>query len=371
MPCVLERLRLRRAAAGDQRERRRELARARRAAPRGAPAARSRGCRRPTGVAEQRARLVEQRAHLGAGHQREREERQAAAARHRLGERRAIRHARHRPLRDRIATLCARRAARGGASGWCAAAAARCCAIAARMPRTSCAAVGKRCASGFANAASWPSGMSGCANTSVAVTTIVSLPSIAAIAARTSSGSDDSRTSASWLSRTTPRAPATTRRRGVQADAALRPHRHRAARRPALEQHERGLVADATAGLAALRDQPIGPAAIAARASSSDVTCQHRAIPPSPRRARCHRRSRCALADRSIDSGVAKRTPKPVDREATTQARARRHRDRVRGRARRVRLHRTAPRRDLVSGRSNGTTCSRRPTARTSRPGSR
>jgi hypothetical protein len=104
----LERRGLRRATAGDQRHRRLDVVQHREllVAQLGRHEAEDADAPRP--IAQARRGLADQRADLGARRQRQREERQAAGRRHRLGERGAIADPRHRPLRDRVAQAVGR-----------------------------------------------------------------------------------------------------------------------------------------------------------------------------------------------------------------------------------------------------------------------
>ena len=110
----LERRGLRRPTAGDQRQRRLDVAQHRELllAQLGRHEAEDADAPRP--IAQARRGFGDQRADLGARRQRQREERQATAGGHRLGERRAIAHARHRALRDRIAHAVGHRERRVG-----------------------------------------------------------------------------------------------------------------------------------------------------------------------------------------------------------------------------------------------------------------
>ena len=95
---------------------------------------------------------------------------------------------------------------------------------------------------------------------------------MAAMAARVAAGRRLSRTSASWLSSTTPARPeGDGARRGVQADAAAGPDRH-AQIDELLEQHEGLHRPDPAAALASLGHQSAGPRDTARRASATEVT---------------------------------------------------------------------------------------------------
>ncbi len=99
----LERRRLRRPATGDQGDRRQHVANHRELRLAHFLRHEAEDADAPRPIADQRLGLVEQLANLWPRHQREREERQAAALGNGRREARAITHARHRTLSDRIA----------------------------------------------------------------------------------------------------------------------------------------------------------------------------------------------------------------------------------------------------------------------------
>jgi hypothetical protein len=98
----VERRRLRRPPAGDQRDRRRDLAQDGELRVADLLRHEAEDADAPGPVADQRGGLAQELAHLVAAHQGQREERQPAGLGDRGGEARPVADARHRPLRDRI-----------------------------------------------------------------------------------------------------------------------------------------------------------------------------------------------------------------------------------------------------------------------------
>ena len=173
--------------------------------------------------------------------------------------------------------------------------------MAARTPRTTAATVPNSAARPRALAPSWPigrscavsespprrartsaavasasaaTGRSGRVNTRCPAMIVVSLPSMAAMAARTSVGTVDSRHNATWLSRTIPAQPPA--RQAAAVCTPSPPWAHTGAASAATSCWiSTNVVVSPTRPPASLplAMTPAAPAAMAARASTRDVTC--------------------------------------------------------------------------------------------------